>query len=173
MCSPIIRLQSRGLNGSQWQASRAGPLGLQSAGDRWRGSSLKCYSPHYYFHAVTFCSRSQCFPGQGSDRFSGARFELLLFSYEQRFVKILLVFFCFLFCFFPVLSQSKPHALSVCATHAQNKKPCPVVCWGKKRFISVTKEIKQSERFNACRFHAAPRFKKLCLLSVRPFTFQV
>lgn len=50
-----------------------------------------------------------------------------------------------------------------------------------RRFISVTKEAKQRQRINACRLDEVAHFKEdectkstqLCLLSVRPLTFQV
>lgn len=80
-------------------------------------------SPQYYFHAATFIPAilSAFQPDTGlplSDHCSGARFSHSSFL-PTAFCKDTALFFFFFFPF-SVFSQSPPHALSVCATHAQS-----------------------------------------------------
>ena len=129
------------------------------------------YSPHYYFHAVTLSSRPQCFPARRRSHTqicSRGLVSVAPLSYE--FCKDIALFFQY--------------------SHRANCMPCQSVphmhkalsCGLLKRFISVTKEIKQRQRINACRLDAVLHFKEdectkrstqLCLLSVCPCTFQV
>ena len=112
-------LQSRGLNGSQWQVSFMGPLGSPEAGDRWWDSS---WSETLTVHNTTsmqllLFQPSSVLSSQTPVSHSRITATGAPLSYQQRFVKILLFFFSFPF---SVFSQSPPHALSVCATHAQS-----------------------------------------------------
>lgn len=78
----------------------------------------------------------------------GARFRRSSFLTNNVFVKMLLFFSVF-------CTELTACPVSLCHTYT---KPCPVFLL--KRFISVTKDIKQRERINACCLDEALHFKE-------------
>lgn len=103
-----------------------------------------------------------------------SRSSFLRITFCKDVALFLFFFSCFVIFFFPELNRMPCQSVP----HMHKALSCALL----KRFISVTKELKQRQRINACRLDEVLNFKEdgctkrstqLCLLSVCPLTFQV